>query len=50
MGSAGASWEVSARTRLVSHELGLDGAAEGYANFDKRLDGWTKVLLRPGRS
>jgi glutathione-independent formaldehyde dehydrogenase len=34
---------------LVSHELGLDQAAEGYANFDDRLDGWTKVLLRPGK-
>jgi glutathione-independent formaldehyde dehydrogenase len=32
---------------LVSHELPLAEAAEGYENFDKRLDGWTKVLLRP---
>jgi glutathione-independent formaldehyde dehydrogenase len=35
---------------IVSHELGLDEAAEGYDNFDKRLDGWTKVLLRPGKT
>ena len=25
----------------------LDDAAEGYKNFDDRLDGWTKVLLHP---
>jgi glutathione-independent formaldehyde dehydrogenase len=33
---------------LVSHELPLEQAAEGYDRFDKRVDGWTKVLLRPG--
>ncbi|MFD2416057.1 glutathione-independent formaldehyde dehydrogenase [Amycolatopsis pigmentata] len=32
---------------LVSHEIGLDDAPEGYARFDRREDGWTKVLLRP---
>jgi glutathione-independent formaldehyde dehydrogenase len=32
---------------LVSHELPLDKAAEGYDKFDRRDDGWTKVLLRP---
>jgi glutathione-independent formaldehyde dehydrogenase len=32
---------------LVSHELPLAEAAEGYAKFDKRESGWTKVLLRP---
>lgn len=32
---------------IVSHELNLDQAAEGYANFDDRKDGWTKVLLHP---
>jgi len=32
---------------LVSHELNLSDAASGYDNFDKRLDGWTKVLLHP---
>lgn len=26
---------------LVSHELGLDDAVEGYDRFDKRDDGWT---------
>jgi glutathione-independent formaldehyde dehydrogenase len=32
---------------LVSHELPLDRAAEGYHHFDKREAGWTKVLLHP---
>ncbi|WUH89483.1 glutathione-independent formaldehyde dehydrogenase [Streptomyces sp. NBC_00433] len=32
---------------LVSHELPLDQAAEGYRHFDNRDDDWTKVLLRP---
>ncbi|WP_328647131.1 glutathione-independent formaldehyde dehydrogenase [Amycolatopsis sp. NBC_00348] len=32
---------------LVSHELSLDQAAEGYEHFDKREDGWTKVVLHP---
>lgn len=32
---------------LVSHELPLDRAAEAYRSFDDRVDGWTKVLLKP---
>jgi glutathione-independent formaldehyde dehydrogenase len=32
---------------LVSHELPLEQAAEGYERFDRRDDGWTKVLLKP---
>jgi glutathione-independent formaldehyde dehydrogenase len=32
---------------IVSHELNLDQAAEGYRHFDDREDGWTKVLLHP---
>jgi len=32
---------------IVSHELSLDDAVEAYASFDKREDGWTKVLLHP---
>ena len=35
---------------LVSHELGLDEAADAYAHFDARDDGWTKVLLHPDGS
>jgi glutathione-independent formaldehyde dehydrogenase len=32
---------------IVSQELSLDQAAEGYQHFDDREDGWTKVLLHP---
>ena len=32
---------------IVSHELSLDEAPDGYAQFDEREDGWTKVLLHP---
>jgi glutathione-independent formaldehyde dehydrogenase len=32
---------------LVSHELTLDQAPNGYEHFDKREGGWTKVLLHP---
>jgi glutathione-independent formaldehyde dehydrogenase len=32
---------------LVSHELGLDGAADAYEKFDQRIDGYTKILLHP---
>ncbi|KQX75849.1 MULTISPECIES: glutathione-independent formaldehyde dehydrogenase [Aeromicrobium] len=32
---------------IVSHELSLGEAADGYDHFDKREDGWTKVLLHP---
>jgi glutathione-independent formaldehyde dehydrogenase len=35
---------------IVSHELPLEQAAEGYERFDDREDGWTKVLLRPGQA
>lgn len=32
---------------IVSHEIPLDQAPDAYDKFDKRVDGWTKVLLRP---
>jgi glutathione-independent formaldehyde dehydrogenase len=32
---------------IVSHELSLDQAPDAYAKFDRREDGWTKVLLHP---
>lgn len=32
---------------ITSHELPLDDAAEAYDRFDRRADGWTKVLLHP---
>jgi glutathione-independent formaldehyde dehydrogenase len=34
---------------IVSHELPLAEAPNGYKNFDDRKDGWTKVLLHPNR-
>lgn len=35
---------------VVSHRLPLDDAPDAYRRFDRREDGWTKVLLRPGMS
>ena len=35
---------------IVSHELALDDAPSGYEHFDKREDGWTKVLLHPAKA
>jgi threonine dehydrogenase-like Zn-dependent dehydrogenase len=32
---------------IVSHELPLDQAPEAYEKFDRREDGWTKVVLHP---
>lgn len=32
---------------LVSHEVTLDEAPAAYEKFDKRIDGYTKVLLHP---
>lgn len=32
---------------IVSHELALDEAPEGYKRFDAREEGWTKVVLKP---
>jgi glutathione-independent formaldehyde dehydrogenase len=32
---------------IVSHELPLDRAPEGYQHFDARDQGWTKVVLAP---
>lgn len=33
---------------IVSHHMSLDDAPDAYEHFDRRDDGWTKVLLRPG--
>ncbi|RBY78473.1 aldehyde dehydrogenase [Blastococcus sp. TF02-09] len=35
---------------IVSHELRLDEAVDGYRHFDDRDEGWTKVLLHPDRA
>jgi glutathione-independent formaldehyde dehydrogenase len=32
---------------VVSHELPLDAAPEGYQHFDSRDEGWTKVVMQP---
>ena len=32
---------------VVSHEVGIDDAVEAYDKFDKRIDGYTKVLIHP---
>ncbi|HLH71157.1 MAG TPA: glutathione-independent formaldehyde dehydrogenase [Candidatus Dormibacteraeota bacterium] len=32
---------------VVSHEVPLDQAPEAYEKFDKRIDGYTKVILHP---
>ena len=32
---------------IVSHELSLNEAPSAYEHFDRRDDGWTKVLLHP---
>jgi glutathione-independent formaldehyde dehydrogenase len=32
---------------VVSHEVSLDGAVDAYDKFDKRIDGYTKVILNP---
>lgn len=42
-GKAEPSW-------VVSHELSLDEAPNGYEHFDRRDDGWTKVVLHPDGS
>lgn len=33
-------------SEIISHQLPLEKAAEGYAHFDARDDGWTKVVLK----
>jgi glutathione-independent formaldehyde dehydrogenase len=33
---------------IVSHRLPLESAPEAYEKFDQRIDGFTKVLLKPG--
>jgi len=33
--------------KIVSHELSLEDITNAYDQFDKRVDGWTKVLLHP---
>ena len=32
---------------VVSHEIGIDEAPKAYEKFDKRVEGYTKVLIHP---
>jgi glutathione-independent formaldehyde dehydrogenase len=32
---------------VVSHEVSLDGAVDAYDKFDKRIEGYTKVIIHP---
>lgn len=32
---------------VVSHEITMDESADAYEKFDKRKDGYTKVLIHP---
>ena len=34
--------------QIISHRLKLDEAPGAYEKFDSRVDGWTKVVLKPG--
>ena len=35
---------------IISHDLGLEEAPEAYEHFDNREEGWTKVILHPGKA
>jgi glutathione-independent formaldehyde dehydrogenase len=43
VGKAKPSW-------IISHELPLDAAPDAYEHFDRRDEGWTKIVLEPGKS
>jgi threonine dehydrogenase-like Zn-dependent dehydrogenase len=32
---------------VVSNEVGIDEAPDAYEKFDKRVEGYTKVLIHP---
>lgn len=32
---------------VVSHEIGIEQAEEAYEKFDKKVEGYTKVLIHP---
>ena len=32
---------------VVSHEIDIDEAPKAYEKFDKRVEGYTKVLIHP---
>ena len=37
-------------SQVIFHELPLDQAGRAYDQFDKRAEGWTKVVLHPGKN
>ena len=37
-------------SKIISHEISLDEAPEAYKHFDDRDKGWTKVVLKPGKT
>jgi glutathione-independent formaldehyde dehydrogenase len=41
---------VATPSFIVSHEISLEEAPTAYEKFDKREQGWTKVLLKPGKA
>jgi threonine dehydrogenase-like Zn-dependent dehydrogenase len=36
-------------SEIISHELSLEEAPKAYEQSDKRAQGWTKVVLKPGK-
>ena len=32
---------------VVSHEISLDEAPDAYVKFDRRVEGYTKVIIHP---
>ncbi|MCK5745596.1 MAG: glutathione-independent formaldehyde dehydrogenase [Oricola sp.] len=38
---------IATPSKIVSHEVQLDDAADAYKHFDDRDEGWTKVLFKP---
>lgn len=38
---------VAVPSFVVSHEIGIDEAPKAYTKFDRREDGYTKVLIHP---
>jgi glutathione-independent formaldehyde dehydrogenase len=34
-------------SQIISHQLPLEKAPDGYKHFDQRDEGWTKVVLKP---
>jgi len=34
---------------IVSHRISLDEAPDAYMQFDQRADGYTKVIIKPGK-